>query len=92
MSKLAYVTAALLLIPAPALAQISFQDSPAVAPAPKAQTTKSDLDKVVCRSQDTIGSRLERHQICMTKQQWLTAEQEAKTKVHDLQVIGIVSH
>lgn len=92
MSKLAYLTAALLVIPAPALAQITFQDSPAAPPPAKAQTTKSDLDKVVCRSQDTIGSRLERRQVCMTKQQWWTYEQEAKNKVHELQDIGFVAH
>lgn len=91
MSKLSYLVAALLIIPAPALAQITFQDSPAFAPPTKAEKSKSDLDKVVCRSQDTLGSRLERHQVCMTKQQWWTYEQENKNKVHDLQVIGLQS-
>ncbi|NUQ18239.1 MAG: hypothetical protein HOP95_07270 [Sphingomonas sp.] len=91
MLKLTFVTAALFVLPAPVLAQAA-----PVTPAPQASATpdksKSDLDKVVCRSQDTIGSRLERHQICMTKQQWMTNEQEAKLKVHDLQMQGFVAH
>jgi hypothetical protein len=92
MSKLAYLSAALLVLPAPALAQIVFQDAPAVAPPTKAEKTKSDLDKLVCRSQETLGSRLDRQQVCMTKQQWFSAEQEAKNKVHDMQVLGLQSH
>lgn len=91
MSKLAYLIAALLVIPAPALAQIVFQDSPPKAPA-KSDTKKSDVDKLICRSQETIGSRLERHQVCLTQQQWTANEQEAKNKVHDMQVLGLIAH
>ncbi len=91
MFKLGYV-ALLMVIPGPALAQIVFQEAPAVAPPTKAEKSKSDLDKVVCRSQETLGSRLDRHQVCMTKGEWLAAEQEAKNKVHDMQTIGLKSH
>ena len=87
MSKTAFITAALMVLPAPLLAQAA-----PTAPAPQASVkpdlSKSDMDKVVKRSQDEIGSRLERHQVCMTKQQWMTNEQEAKLKVHDLQMMG----
>jgi hypothetical protein len=92
MSKLARMTALLLVLPAPALAQIVFQEAPVVPPPTKAEKSKSDMDKIVCRSQETIGSRLERQQVCLTKQQWLSAEQEAKLKVHDMQVIGLKSN
>jgi len=87
MSKLAYITAAILVIPAPALAQIVFQDTPpAAAPAPaKAPGVPSDLDKIECRMQETIGSRLQAHKVCMTKQQWFQAEQDEKNKVKELQ-------
>jgi 4-hydroxy-3-methylbut-2-enyl diphosphate reductase IspH len=88
MSKLAYLTAVLLVLPAPALAQIVFQEAPAVAPATNADKSKSDMDKLVCRSQETLGSRLDRKQVCMTKQQWQSAEQEAKNKVREMQIIG----
>ena len=100
MSKFAFITAAFLVLPAPLLAQAAPAATPAptavAAPAPQASVTpdkrKSDLDKVVCRSQDEIGSRLERHQVCMTKQQWMTNEQEAKLKVHDMQMVGFTSN
>jgi hypothetical protein len=92
MSKLAYLTAVLMVVAGPALAQIATQDAPAVPPPTKVEKSNSDMDKIVCRSQETLGSRLDRQQICMTKQQWLSAEQEAKNKVHDMQVIGLQSH
>jgi invasion protein IalB len=88
MSKIAYLTAVLLALPAPAFAQIVFQDAPVVAPATKGDKSKSDMDKIVCRSQETIGSRLDKKQVCLTKQQWLSAEQEAKNKVREMQIIG----
>ena len=83
MSKLAYIAASFLLTPTPVLAQIAFQDAPAT-PA-KAPGAKSDLDKLQCRSQDTLGSRLQSHQVCMTKQQWWQYEQDNKQKTADLQ-------
>ncbi|HEX3422365.1 MAG TPA: hypothetical protein VHS33_03040 [Sphingomicrobium sp.] len=85
MSKVLYVAAALLVVPAPSLAQIVIGDTPAPAATTKVATTKSDLDKIECRSQDTIGSRLQGHQVCMTKQQWWQAEQDNKRKVEELQ-------
>lgn len=91
MLKLAYLTAALIVLPAAALAQSAA--APAVpAPAASPDKSKSDLDKVICRSQDEIGSRLERHQVCLTKQQWATNEQEAKNKVREMQIIPLQSH
>ena len=86
MSKLAYITAALLLLPAPALAQIVFNDGPPPPAAPaKAAKGKSGVDKVICRSEDTIGSRLQAHQVCMTSEQWRAYEQEYKNQVAELQ-------
>lgn len=92
MSKYIFITAGLLAISAPSLAQIVIQDNPSAAPTKK-PAAKSDLDKLECRSEDTIGSRLESHRVCMTKQQWLSAEQEAKDKIRQLQITGFaVSH
>jgi hypothetical protein len=85
MLKFAYMSAALMLAPAPAFAQIVFQDAPATAAAPEKASQKSDLDKVECRMQDTLGSRLQSHKVCMTKQQWWQAEQDNKRKVQELQ-------
>jgi len=83
MSKLAWITAAVLLMPAPALAQIVFSDTPPAAPAKGAK--KSDVDKVICRSQDEIGSRLKTHQVCMTLDQWRTYELANQQQAGEIQ-------
>ena len=85
MSKLVYITAALMVIPAPAMAQIVFDDSPPSATPAKGAKAKSDVDKVICRMQDTVGSRLQAHQVCMTKSQWFAYEQQYKDDVSGLQ-------
>lgn len=84
MSKLAYAAVALLAVSGPAFAQIVFDDSPP-AKAAKGAKPKSDVDKVVCRSVETIGSRLQNHQMCMTTDQWRTYEQAYKDQVAELQ-------
>lgn len=85
MSKYAFVTAGLLVISAPALAQIVIQDTPTPVPTAKNSSIKSDTDKVICRMQETIGSRLQSHQVCLTKQQWWQFEQDNKLKVQEIQ-------
>lgn len=84
MPKFAFVGAALLMISSSGFAQIVFEDSPPPPPPGKAMA-KADGGKVICRQEDTIGSRLQAHQVCMTKQQWFEYEQEWKNKVHDIQ-------
>jgi hypothetical protein len=88
MSKFAFIALGLLLTPAPVLAQIVFDDSPP-AQAKAQPKKKSDVDKIECRTQDTLGSRLQAHQVCMTKQQWATYELDSKLKVHEMQDIGL---
>ena len=85
MSKFAFITAALLAVPSPVLAQIVFDDSPPPAAPAKGAKAKSDVDKVECRSQDTLGSRLQAHQVCMTKSQWFAYEQQYKQQVARMQ-------
>jgi len=92
MSKFPLTAAALLAISAPVLAQITIVEVPTQFIPTKADKSKSDLDKVECRNEDVLGSRLERHQVCMTKQQWWSYELEAKNRVYDWQRIGLVSH
>ena len=92
MSKFPLIATALLLVSTPVFAQIIIEDSPLLLPPTKAGVNKSDWDKVVCCSQDVLGSRLEKHQVCLTKWQWWTYEQEEKQQVYDWQRIGMVSH
>jgi hypothetical protein len=84
MLKFAFIAAGLVLAPAPAFAQIVFDDTPAAVAAP-AKSDKSDLDKIVCRMQDTIGSRVQAKKVCLSKQQWWQLEQENKRKVQEIQ-------
>jgi hypothetical protein len=93
MPKFPLVAAASLVIPAPLLAQIVIVESPPVVQPMKADASKTDWDKVECRSQDELGSRLRKHQVCLTKWQWFSYEQEEKNLVYDWQRIGLnVSH
>ena len=81
MSKLAYIGAALLAVPTPLLAQAQ-QAAPAPAKPPSALT---DANKVVCRTQEEIGSRLQQHKVCMTNEQWKAYAQEYKDQVREIQ-------
>lgn len=84
MSRVAYIAAALLAVPAPGFSQIVFDDSPPPAAA-KTANANSDINKLECRMQDTLGSRLQAHKVCMTKGQWAEFERDNKRKVEELQ-------
>ena len=58
---------------APALAQSA---APAVAPVQAPAAKQDPLDKVVCRTEDTLGSRLKRHKVCATLREWRDQEDE----------------
>lgn len=92
MSKLPPIAAALLVVPAPGLTQIVFQEPAHRHAPPKAENAKSDLDNIECRNEDVTGSRLKAHQVCLTKQQWWSYEQEDKQKLQEMQIIGFTSH
>jgi hypothetical protein len=92
MSKLPLIAAAFLAIPAPALAQIVFVDTPPLAPPTKQDKSKSDWDKIQCRAQDETGSRLRREPVCLTKWQWWSAEQETKEWIQSMERLGSSSH
>lgn len=59
----------------------------------KAAPQKSDLDRVVCKEQDTIGTRLGAKKVCMTVAQWdeFNRDEQEQTQ-HIQQNLGIVSH
>lgn len=68
MSKYVYLVGASLLIAPPVAAQ--------TAPLPAAQaqdipsTDKSDVNRIVCRKQETVGSRLGAKKVCLTVKEW----------------------
>lgn len=95
MSRLVYLAAALLFVPSTAFAQIIFEDGTAPPPkaapakaATKAKGAKSDLETVVCRKEDSLRSRLDRHMVCLTKDQWFTYEQAYKDWAESMQALG----
>jgi len=89
MSKFSLIAAALLGIPAPAFAQIVFVDAPSTPPPTTADKMNSDAEKIECRTENELGSRLERHLVCLTKEQWWAFEQESRQRMQEW---GRLSH
>lgn len=86
MLKLVYLAVALLAVPSPGAAQIVFDDNPpAAAPAAKGAMAKPDDGVIVCKMQDELGSRVNRHKICLTKGQWRQTEADDKEKLQRIQ-------
>lgn len=65
---------------------------PATTNVTKVASVSSDMidkpDKVVCKRVQTTGSLISRTRQCLTKKQWLQAEQEARDSVERLQGRG----
>lgn len=89
--KFAFVVAALLVAPAPLSAQkITFEDSP---PRPaKTANASTDLDKIVCRTEEEIGSRLRAHKVCLTVEQWKRYQDDYKEEIQEIQSLASVRH
>ena len=92
MSKFRLIAAALSVISAPAAAQIVFENVPVQIQPEKASPVKSDWDKIECRSEDVLGSRLEKNKVCLTKWQWWTFEQEEKQRLQQWQIVGYATN
>ena len=81
MLKFTILTASLLAA-APALAQ----PAPPAAPALPQQTASADknadpLNKIICRTEDTLGSRLKAHKVCATLREWKDQEEENRLEM-----------
>ncbi len=85
MVRIGYIFVALLAVPAPGGAQIVFDDSPPAATPAKSANVKADDSVVVCKTQDELGSRVNRHKVCLTKGQWRQYEADDKEKVQRIQ-------
>ena len=83
MLKLAIATVSL-LTSAPVLAEAP---APASAPQQTASANqKADpLDKVVCRVEETVGSRLKAHKVCATLREWKDQEEENRMEFDRMQ-------
>jgi hypothetical protein len=85
MPKFRWLAATLLIAPVPVLAQITFVDPPRAVIAAKQASAKSDTDKLECRMQDSTESRIGRHAVCLTKEQWLMQEHGDKEMARHIQ-------
>jgi hypothetical protein len=84
MPKFRWLAVPLLVVSVPVLAQITFVDPPRAASAKQAGA-KSDIDKLECRMQDSTESRIGRHAVCLTKEQWLLREHGDKEMARHIQ-------
>lgn len=53
---------------------------------------KSDLNRVVCEKQETLGTRLGTKKVCMTVAQWLEFQNDVKDQTRRLEILGQVSN
>lgn len=61
----------------PAIAQV---------PAPQPQAAKKDpLDKIVCRTEEGLGSRLNRKKVCLSLREWKDQADEARNSTERMQ-------
>ena len=82
MLKFAILTVSVLAA-APALAQATPAAPPVPGPqAAAANQTANPLDKMICRYEDTLGTRLGRHKVCATLREWRDQEDENRQE-HD---------
>lgn len=64
----------------------AFADAAPATPAPKV-AVHTDADEVVCKVQDTAGTRLGAKKVCLTRSQWAEIAQQARQNVEHSQTI-----
>jgi hypothetical protein len=75
---------AILTVTILATAPVMAQTTPAPAPAPPTAATNAKvnpLDKIVCRTEDTLGSRLKAHKVCATVREWKDQEDDNRAEM-----------
>lgn len=66
MTKIMYLVAATAMIAAPAAAQ----NQPASSVQATDSSTKSDVNKLVCKKETPLGSRIGAKKVCLTVKEW----------------------
>ena len=60
------------------------QNSP-VAPAAQAKAQADPLDRVVCRTEEGLGSRLNKKKVCMSQRDWKEQADDARNATEKMQ-------
>lgn len=82
MLKFAYVASVLLVTATPAAAQ----DPASPAPVPNASASaKTDVNKIVCKKEEQIGSRLGAKKVCLTVKEWQERADADRTETERIQ-------
>ncbi len=53
--------------------------------APPPKPTAADPNQIICRTQDVLGSRLQKRRVCMTRAQWADAQSQDQQAVERVQ-------
>ncbi|HWI76236.1 MAG TPA: hypothetical protein VNS53_04040 [Sphingomicrobium sp.] len=80
MLKSAFLIVIGIAVAVPAAAQTTVDPQPVPAP-----TAKSDVNKLVCKKEETIGSRLAAKKVCLTVQQWQERQAEDRDQMERVQ-------
>lgn len=75
---------ALIFILLAAAAPAAAQNAPTAAAAPAA-TRADPLDKIVCRTEEGLGSRLNRKKVCMSLRDWRDQADDARNATERMQ-------
>jgi hypothetical protein len=72
-----------LALPAPLLAQSADTAAPAATPSPAAtpDATKDDADKLICKREKTLGSRIATGKTCLTRREWQARANAAREQM-----------
>ena len=49
------------------------------------QTVEADPNKLICESEEQIGSRLAKHRVCLTAEQWKEKHREQRELTDEIQ-------
>lgn len=82
---LKYLPFVLVAAAVPASAQIV---NPQQQAAQESTTQADPLDKVVCRTEETIGSRLKKHKVCATMREWKEQQEASRDELELYQQRG----
>jgi hypothetical protein len=83
MAKLAYLVGIAVLFAPPAIAQTAPAGQ---ATAKESPSSENDLDRIVCRKEERIGSRLGAKKVCLTVKEWQDLAQANREEVERAQL------